>query len=224
MDRFTPANQAPKLPRAAAIDPLTRLPSCVAVRGRARPSTGNAAGAGAIATTALALLVMALGMAGLQAAGSGEVQTVEELRAAMRQNKLVPLAFLKGDEVRLYFTNAEQRLMFKGKWEHARLPVRGFRSHLVELRFDASPPAMPEPQEQWREPKILAYDDWQRLARSAAETLVRAQPGHGLYVRYALGKRCCFGTQPANSGRYPLPTLLQGSPLTAASAGPRPPV
>jgi phosphatidylserine/phosphatidylglycerophosphate/cardiolipin synthase-like enzyme len=135
---------------------------------------------------------MALGMASLQAAGSGKVKTVEELRAALRQNKFVPLAFLKGDEVRLYFTNAEQRLMFDGKWEHARLPVQGFRSHLVELKFDTSPPDMPEPKEQWREPKILAYDDWQRLARSAAETLVQAQPGHGFYVRYALGEAVLY--------------------------------
>src|SRR6516162_1710044 len=75
-------------------DPWPRLPWCAAVvRGRARSITGNPAGARAIATTALALLVMALGMADLQAAGSGKVRTVEELRAALSQNRFAPLAF-----------------------------------------------------------------------------------------------------------------------------------
>jgi len=64
------------------------------------------------------LLALALVGPGVRAAGSDKVQTVEQLRAALRQNSFVPRAFIKGDQVRLYFTNAEQRLMFNYLLKH----------------------------------------------------------------------------------------------------------
>ncbi len=58
----------------------------------------------------LPMLALLLACPGICAAASGKAQTVEQLRAALGQDRFVPRAFLKGDQVRLYFTNAEQRL------------------------------------------------------------------------------------------------------------------
>lgn len=148
---------------------------------------------GCCATAVVALLGCALLMTlNLQAASSSKVRTVEELRAALQQNSLVPHAFLKGDQLRLYFTNANLCLMFKGDWARTRLRVQNFSSHLAELKFDASPPPQPRPKQKWREPKVLAFDEWQRFARSAAEALGPAEAGHGVYLQYSLGDAVLF--------------------------------
>lgn len=140
------------------------------------------------AVAAAALTLLALGLAPeVSGAISGKVQTVEQLRTALGEERFVPRAFIKGDEVRLYFTNAEQRLMFKADWDRARNRVQGFSSHLAELKFDASPPPMPGPQQKWREPKVLAYADWRRFVESAATALAPGGLGHGVYFQYALG-------------------------------------
>src|SRR4051794_9509332 len=96
------------------------------------------AGNGAIATAIFVLLVLACSMLEANAASKRKVQTVEQLRTALREDRFVPRAFIKGDQVRVYFTNAEQRLMFKADWDRARTRVQGFSSHLAELKFDAS--------------------------------------------------------------------------------------
>jgi cardiolipin synthase len=140
----------------------------------------------------LALLALAFAMVEVHAASGDKVQTVESLRAALQEDRFVPRAFIKGDQIRLYFTNAEQRLMFKADWDRTRLRLQGFSSHLAELKFDASPPALPKPQQKWREPKVLAYADWQRFARSAAEALTPAETGHGLYFQHSLGDAVLF--------------------------------
>jgi phosphatidylserine/phosphatidylglycerophosphate/cardiolipin synthase-like enzyme len=135
---------------------------------------------------------MALTLVDADAASKSKVQTVEQLRAALRQNSFVPRAFIKGDEIRLYFTNAEQSLMFKADWDRARNRVHGFSSHLAELKFDASPPPMPGPQQKWREPKVLAYAEWERFAHLAVGSMAPSEAGHGLYLQYALGDAVVF--------------------------------
>jgi len=152
-----------------------------------RPAPGRG-----VVTTILFVLAAALTLPEVHAASKRKVQTVEQLRTALGENGFVPRAFIKGDEIRLYFTNAEQRLMFKADWDRARNRVHGFSSHLAELKFDASPPAMPGPQQKWREPKVLAYAEWERFAHLAVGSLAPSEAGHGLYLQYALGDAVVF--------------------------------
>jgi len=128
----------------------------------------------------------------VHAASESKVLTIEQLRTALRENQFVPRAFIKGDEIRLYFTNAQQSLMFKADWDRARNRVHGFSSHLTELKFDASPPAMPTSQQKWREPKVLAYAEWERFAHLAVGSLAPSEAGHGVYLQYALGDAVVF--------------------------------
>jgi cardiolipin synthase A/B len=170
---------------------LQRLRRRLDVRRRTTLAKGHTAGGGAVETARFALLALALTTPGVHAA-SGKVQTVEQLRTALREDRFVPRAFIKGDQIRLYFTNAEQCLMFKADWDRARHQVQGFSSHLAQLKFDASPPALPGPKQKWREPKVLAYADWQRFAQSAVTSLAPSEAGHGVYLQYALGDAVVF--------------------------------
>jgi phosphatidylserine/phosphatidylglycerophosphate/cardiolipin synthase-like enzyme len=138
------------------------------------------------------LLVLVFAPPEVHAGTAGRVETVEQLQAALRQGGFVPCAFIKGDELRLYFTNAQQQLMFKADWDRTRLRTHGFSSHQAELKFDASPPPVPTPREEWHPAKVLAYGEWQSFARSAVEALAPSQAGHGVYLQYALGEVVLF--------------------------------
>jgi cardiolipin synthase A/B len=177
-----PAPQACSPPRVPAALPLAPAP---------RGGQPSRLGAGCRSTLLVGLCLALIGP-GLHASSGGRVKTVEHLQSALRQDNLVPRAFIKGDEVRLYFTNAEQRLMFKADWDRTRLRAQGFRYHLAVLKFDASPPALPGPQQKWREPKVLAFGEWQRFARLAVEALAPPEAGHGLHLQRVLGETVLF--------------------------------
>ncbi len=155
-------------------------------------SAGTAAGAGAVEIALFALLMLVFAVAEVHAGPAGRVQTLEQLQAALREGGFVPCAFIKGDELRLYFTNVDQRLMFKADWDRTRLRTHDFSSHQAELKFDASPPAVPTPAQEWRDAKVLAHGEWQSFARSAVEALAPSRAGHGVYLQYALGELVLF--------------------------------
>jgi len=124
---------------------------------------------------------------GAQAISNESLQTKEQLRSALGQTNFLARAFIKGDELHLYFTNREQCLLFTADWDRSRVKAQNFSSHITELKFDATLPAIPVPGQKWREPKVLIFEDWQRFARVAAESLVPAEAGHGIYLQHALG-------------------------------------
>ncbi len=140
----------------------------------------------------LALLALALVGAELHASPSRRVQTVEQLHAALQDTHLAPRVLVKGDQVRLYFTNFGPPVMFKADWNRSRIRTEGFSSHIATLKFDASPPPLPGPQDKWRDVKVLAFDEWKRFARAAIEPLVPAEPGHGIYLQFALADAVLF--------------------------------
>lgn len=171
---------------------------------------GKAAGAGAVQIAVFALVALVFVLPEGRAGTAGRLQTVEQLQAALRQGGFVSCAFIKGDELRLYFTNAQQRLMFKADWDRTRLRTHGFSSHLAELKFDSSPPAVPLPQHQWREARVLAYEEYQNFAHTALGTFAPAQAGHGVYLQYALGELVLFRDATG---------AIQAKPLAALPAG-----
>ena len=63
-----------------------------------------------ISLAAAVSLVLAGG--DLVASESSRVRTVEQLQAALKRGDLRPLVLIKGNEARLYFTNADQQVMF----------------------------------------------------------------------------------------------------------------
>jgi len=146
-------------------------------------------------TGVVMLLALTVVVPAIQASNRARVRTVEQLRVALKQGDLAPCVFTKGDQVRLYFTNAEQQVMFKADWDRSRIKVEGFSSHLATLKFDASPPALPGPGDKWHDVKVLALDQWQHFARSAAESLAPPEAGHGVYLQFSRGDAVVFRTK-----------------------------
>jgi len=77
------------------------------------------------------------------ASGAGEIRTEQQLKRAALQTNMVPRAFVKARSIRIYFTNAEEQLMFKAEWKGSRIAPQDLTYHAGELTFDASPPKMP---------------------------------------------------------------------------------
>jgi len=66
-----------------------------------------------------------------RATAGDKARTGEQLQAVLRQKNYAPCAFINGDPLRLYFTNAKQRLIFKADWDRARLRTQDFSSSFV---------------------------------------------------------------------------------------------
>lgn len=129
-------------------------------------------------TGVVMLLALIIVVPPIHASNRDRVRTVEQLRVALKQGNLAPGVFTKGDQVRLYFTNAEQRVMFKADWDRTRVKVEGFGSHLATLKFDASPPALPGPGDKWHAVKVLASDQCRTVLPRVPASDCAGEPEH----------------------------------------------
>src|SRR5436190_8945795 len=135
----------------------------------------------------LALLTLALAEPGVRASAGGKEKTVEELRTVLQQGNFVPCAFVKGERVRLYFTNDHQRLMFKAAWKRPRVSSQEFSYTGAMLECDDSPPSVPTGQSDWREVKVLASHEAVAFVRTAAARLAPVEPNHAAHFQLAAG-------------------------------------
>ena len=137
-------------------------------------------------TQRAALLVtvgLLLGGAGFLSAAPSrqETRTAAELEEAKEFAE--PRAFAKGDNVRIYYTNATGRVVFVADWKKSLIPGRGYAYNTAELKFDRTPPKLPKPDGSWREAVVVGRNVWTRFATEAAEQLTPKAPGHGIYVQ-----------------------------------------
>ena len=126
------------------------------------------------------------------ASGRDELRTEQQFKRAAERTNLVPRAFVKARSIRIYFTNAEEQLMFKSDWKRSRIAAQELNYNAGQLKFDASPPKMPSSDSKWSEVRVLSRDESERFIRLAAERLAPAQPRHGIYCQYALGDVVLF--------------------------------
>ncbi|MCI0738957.1 MAG: phosphatidylserine/phosphatidylglycerophosphate/cardiolipin synthase family protein [Gemmataceae bacterium] len=125
------------------------------------------------------------------ASGSEELRTEQQFKRAAEWTNVVPRVFVKARKVRIYFTNADEQLMFKAAWKRSRVAAQDLNYRAAELEFDASSPKIPS-SGQWREARVLTRDESERFMRVAAEHLAPARPLHGVYCQYALGDLVLF--------------------------------
>jgi phosphatidylserine/phosphatidylglycerophosphate/cardiolipin synthase-like enzyme len=94
-------------------------------------------------------------------------------------------AFVKGNEVRLFYAEAggTGALVFRASWKRAPLEVWDYRYHAAILRFDQHPPRLPGPKSAWQEATVLGREQWARFGRIVRERLTPSTPGHGVYVQ-----------------------------------------
>ena len=110
-----------------------------------------------------------------------KVRTAAELEEA--KEFATPRAFAKGDNVRIYYTNATGRVVFVADWKKSLIKGRGYAYQTAELKFDRTPPKLPKPEGSWREAVVVPRSTWTHFATEAAEQFTPKVPGHGIYVQ-----------------------------------------
>ena len=133
------------------------------------------------------LLLWAIIMASVPPADAAtanqKVRAAEQLKEAA--DLAAPLAFVKGDNVHLYFTNETPWVVFKAGWKKTRLEGRDYTYYAAELKTDSARPPLPETKSHWREATVLGRAQWLELSRSTAESLTPSEPWQGCYFQFA---------------------------------------
>ncbi len=138
----------------------------------------------ALLTARLALALVALTAL---ASAAGSVPADRPLGSLQYWSNAVARAFVEDGHIRLYFTNAGQCMMFKASWEKSRVKAQEFSFTSTTLKAQKSPLPMPASKSRWHEVPLLASAESERILRAGAMRVVPAEPGHGLYGRYAFG-------------------------------------
>ncbi|MBN2505853.1 MAG: phosphatidylserine/phosphatidylglycerophosphate/cardiolipin synthase family protein [Verrucomicrobia bacterium] len=147
--------------------------------GGARPWHGGRQGRWAGALAAAACL---LAGASLPAATpAGKSRTVEQLQNAGVWAE--PRAFVRGNNVRIYYALDGRPTVFKAEWQRARIEGRDYTYRLAELEYDQSPPRLPRPDGLWHEATVLGQAEWEQWARDAAEWLTGPAPWQGTFLQ-----------------------------------------
>ncbi len=126
------------------------------------------------------------------AAAAGDLPPDRHLGSLQYWSNAVARAFMEDGHIRLYFTNAGQGVMFKASWEKSRVKAQEFSFASTTLKVEKSPPPVPAAKSSWREVPALAGAESVRFLRAGAMRVVPAEPGHGLYGRYAFGDAVLF--------------------------------
>jgi len=135
-----------------------------------------------LAAPILALFALAITWPALAASIPQKVHTAEELKDLSGLG--IPRTFVKGEHVRLYFTNDSELFAFKTHWSKRRLDGRGYGYYTAELRFDKTPPKVPETAKQWREATVLGHEEWLKLSRAVAESLTTRATLRACYFQF----------------------------------------
>jgi cardiolipin synthase len=113
-----------------------------------------------------------------------EARTAEQLDAI--RDQAPPRVFVKRDNVRLYFPDADGSRVFKADWRLSQLQGQGFRYQIATLKHDRTPPEPPKPDGAWRSAVVLDRPVWSELAEAARRELAPTDPNTGLYFQTQL--------------------------------------
>jgi cardiolipin synthase len=110
---------------------------------------------------------------------SSRARALEEWRALTAAAHPSPRVFVKGSQVRFYFGDDTNRVVFHARWRHRRIPADHYAVTSALLRRDAPPPPLPAPDSGWREAAVIAGAEWQRFATHLIESLTPVEPWRG---------------------------------------------
>jgi cardiolipin synthase len=145
--------------------------------------------------------------------------TPAETRAAAKldlaRQLAQPRAFVKGDNVRLYYTNDARLVTFVADWAPSHLQSRGFRYYHATLKLDRTPPNLPRPDSAWREAVVLNRAARSELAEAARRELAPAQPNTGIYFQTFLSEGVIYRDAAGGIKSVPFTQKPDGLELTA---------
>ena len=88
-----------------------------------------------------------------------------------------PVAFVRGNEVRLCFGSGKEIEIYKATWRLDRAPTDKFR--VAEARLRPSRTSVPEKDLKWQEARLICGKDAQIICDDLARKLTPERPGHG---------------------------------------------
>ncbi len=136
----------------------------------------------------VALLLLLLLPVGGVASTSSRVRTFQQLNTVQGLTNAHIRAFAKGQAMRVYVDTTDEQLLFKASWGRHHLPSHNFKYESGVLKFDPTPPRLPEDSKSWKEVEVLSEADSRALWRATIDTLGSALAlEHGMYVRHVLG-------------------------------------
>jgi cardiolipin synthase A/B len=119
-------------------------------------------------------------------------QSLDEWRSLTAPSAPAPRVFVKGDHTRFYFQSATNVEEFDANWGRHRIPSDGYRVSSALLRWNQKLARIPEGQRGWREAKVVAGAEWNRLTTNLFEALTPRAPGHGAYYQGFLSDRLLY--------------------------------
>lgn len=96
----------------------------------------------------------------------------------------VPQAFVKGNDIRIYFASTNNPIVFKASWKKS--PIHGFDfvQYIAELKLDKTPPGFPKQDSEWKQATVIDYPRWTNLVIEIAQQLVPKKPHVGVYFNF----------------------------------------
>lgn len=110
-------------------------------------------------------------------------RSLEEWRSLTAPTNPPPRVFVKGDNIRFYFRSDGGVEGFKADWKPLRVPARDYRVNSALLHWDQRLPEVPRVEEGWREARVIAGADWQRLSTRVVSALTPAEPRHAVFYQ-----------------------------------------
>lgn len=128
--------------------------------------------------------------AALDCQAASRRQSAGEWRRLTATNAPPPRVFVHDDEIRFYFPSARRPIGFIAHLGKERLRTEGYQisSALLRLKKKLKPVA----EDGWKEPVVIAGDQWRRLATNLLAGLAPATPEHAKYYRGLLGERILY--------------------------------
>ena len=118
-------------------------------------------------------------------------QASEEWLLLTATNAPRPKVGVHDDEIRFYFP-VQRPVGFLAHLGRQRLPTEGYQVSSALLHLKRKPPPIQLGTDGWREPVIIAGDEWRRLATNILAGMTPATPGHAKYYRGLFGDRLRF--------------------------------
>lgn len=110
---------------------------------------------------------------------------LDSLRATVtNETSVIPQAFVKGNDIRLYYLHTNKTIVFKANWKKS--PIHGFDfvQYIAELKQDKSPPDLPKPGSGWRRATVIDYQRWTNISMRIAKQLIPEKPLTGAYFNF----------------------------------------
>jgi cardiolipin synthase len=142
--------------------------------------------------------------------GASRRQSAQEWWRLTATNAPLPRVLVHDDEIRFYFPNDSRPIGFIAKLGRERLPTAGYQVSSALLRLKRELPAAAPGTDGWREPVIIAEQEWRVLATNLLAGLTPATPGHAKYYRGLLADRLLYRDLQARAISTPIKQAPQG--------------